>query len=91
MFFRAQEIDLEQQKTLGRKLGELSGKPDTSGLHIHPLTRDVCFFPFLGRMGLIESSLRSLEIISLLLPRRGRRGVIISGGRIDHTLRALVG
>lgn len=37
-FFRAQDLNLEDQKTLGRKLGELSGKPSHSGLHIHPVT-----------------------------------------------------
>ncbi|TYJ58195.1 hypothetical protein B9479_001019 [Cryptococcus floricola] len=38
VFFRAQDIGLEDQKTLGRKLGELSGKPQDSALHIHPFT-----------------------------------------------------
>jgi alpha-ketoglutarate-dependent taurine dioxygenase len=38
VFFRNQEITIEEQKELGRRLGELSGKPATSGLHIHPLT-----------------------------------------------------
>lgn len=37
-FFRAQDLSLEDQKKLGRKLGELSGKPSESGLHIHPTT-----------------------------------------------------
>ncbi|WVQ82460.1 hypothetical protein IAT38_004589 [Cryptococcus sp. DSM 104549] len=38
VFFRGQDLELEDQKTLGRKLGELSGKPGDSTLHIHPLT-----------------------------------------------------
>jgi alpha-ketoglutarate-dependent taurine dioxygenase len=38
VFFRNQEITIEQQKSLGTRLGELSGKPSTSKLHIHPLT-----------------------------------------------------
>jgi hypothetical protein len=38
VFFRGQDINLEQQKVLGAKLGELSGKPKESGLHIHPTT-----------------------------------------------------
>ncbi|ODN96532.1 hypothetical protein L198_04247 [Cryptococcus wingfieldii CBS 7118] len=38
VFFRAQDIGLEDQKTLSRKLGELSGKPQDSALYIHPLT-----------------------------------------------------
>ncbi|EED82686.1 predicted protein [Postia placenta Mad-698-R] len=36
VFFRNQDIDLEQQKVLGTKLGVLSGRPKESGLHIHP-------------------------------------------------------
>ena len=38
VFFRNQDITIEQQKELGRRLGELSGKPASSKLHIHPLT-----------------------------------------------------
>jgi hypothetical protein len=38
VFFRAQKgFTLEQQKILSQKLGELTGKPETSGLHIHPV------------------------------------------------------
>lgn len=36
VFFKNQDIDLEQQKVLGNKLGVLSGRPKESGLHIHP-------------------------------------------------------
>ncbi|KAJ3054394.1 hypothetical protein HK097_001945 [Rhizophlyctis rosea] len=38
VFFRNQDINIDQQKELGQKLGVLSGKPATSGLHVHPLT-----------------------------------------------------
>lgn len=39
MFFRKQdELDNELQKKLAQRLGELSGKPSTSGLHIHPVS-----------------------------------------------------
>lgn len=38
VFFRAQHIDIEGQKELVTRLGELSGKPATSKLHIHPNT-----------------------------------------------------
>jgi hypothetical protein len=41
VFLRAQELTLDEQKELTQRLGVLSGKPDTSGLHIHPLTREV--------------------------------------------------
>ncbi|WVQ82461.1 hypothetical protein IAT38_004590 [Cryptococcus sp. DSM 104549] len=37
-FFRGQDLNVEDQKILGRKLGELSGKPKDSTLHIHPTT-----------------------------------------------------
>jgi alpha-ketoglutarate-dependent taurine dioxygenase len=40
VFLRAQEITLQEQKDLTQKLGALSGKPDSSGLHTHPLTRE---------------------------------------------------
>ena len=38
VFFRDQDITIEQQKQLGDRLGRLSGKPESSGLHIHPTT-----------------------------------------------------
>ncbi|OXV07372.1 hypothetical protein Egran_04863 [Elaphomyces granulatus] len=38
VFFRKQDdIDDDLQKELAQRLGELSGKPKTSGLHIHPI------------------------------------------------------
>lgn len=53
MFFRAQVITIEQQTELAVRLGELSGKPDTSGLHVHPLTKE---FSELGdRVSVISS------------------------------------
>ena len=45
VFFRAQELTLDEHKELTQRLGVLSGKPDTSGLHIHPLTREVRYQP----------------------------------------------
>jgi hypothetical protein len=44
VFFRGQDITAQQQETLGTKLGELSGKPATSKLHIHPLTEEFSEF-----------------------------------------------
>ncbi|KAL4925431.1 TauD/TfdA dioxygenase family protein [Aspergillus undulatus] len=35
IFFRNQSINSDEQKVLGQKLGELSGKPETSKLHRH--------------------------------------------------------
>ncbi|EXJ77834.1 hypothetical protein A1O3_08993 [Capronia epimyces CBS 606.96] len=37
VFFRNQDLDVEAQKLLGQKLGELTGKPATSKLHKHAL------------------------------------------------------
>ncbi|KII95708.1 hypothetical protein PLICRDRAFT_34650 [Plicaturopsis crispa FD-325 SS-3] len=38
VFFRNQDLNIDDQKILGQKLGALSGKPAESGLHIHPIT-----------------------------------------------------
>ena len=39
-FFRDQELSIEEQKLLGTKLGELTGKPESSKLHVHPITEE---------------------------------------------------
>ncbi|KFY36046.1 hypothetical protein V494_05360 [Pseudogymnoascus sp. VKM F-4513 (FW-928)] len=38
VFFRNQDLSVDDQKTLGRKLGELTGNPETSKLHRHALS-----------------------------------------------------
>ncbi|KAF2497150.1 taurine catabolism dioxygenase [Lophium mytilinum] len=38
VFFRNQDINIDDQKILGQKLGELTGKPSTSKLHKHALS-----------------------------------------------------
>lgn len=42
VFFRAPQDDLsiEEQKDVTCLLGELSGRPDENGLHVHPLYND---------------------------------------------------
>ncbi|KAF9467603.1 taurine catabolism dioxygenase [Collybia nuda] len=40
VFLTDQDIAIEQQKELGTRLGELSGKPATSKLHKHPISED---------------------------------------------------
>lgn len=40
VFFRDQDLQVEDQKILGQKLGELTGKPESSRLHIHPVTEE---------------------------------------------------
>ena len=37
VFFRNQDLTIDDQKILGQKLGELTGKPSTSKLHKHAL------------------------------------------------------
>ncbi|KAI5450562.1 hypothetical protein NCC49_003017 [Naganishia albida] len=39
-FFRDQDLDAQQMATLATKLGQLSGKPASSNLHVHPLTEE---------------------------------------------------
>ncbi|KAF7305448.1 Taurine catabolism dioxygenase [Mycena chlorophos] len=40
VFFSAQDLTLDQQKELGRRLGRLAGNPASSDLHIHPISED---------------------------------------------------
>jgi hypothetical protein len=40
VFFRNQDITPAQQRELVHALGELSGKPKSSGLHVHPITKE---------------------------------------------------
>ncbi|KAF7789165.1 hypothetical protein EIP86_000102 [Pleurotus ostreatoroseus] len=40
VFFRDQNITIDEQKLLGTKLGELTGKPASSKLHVHPITEE---------------------------------------------------
>lgn len=37
VFFRNQDLSIDDQKLLGQRLGELTGKPETSKLHKHAL------------------------------------------------------
>lgn len=38
VFFRNQDLSIDDQKLLGQRLGELTGKPETSKLHRHALS-----------------------------------------------------
>jgi len=40
VFFHDQDITIEQQKILARRMGELTGRPASSGLHKHPISPD---------------------------------------------------
>ncbi|KIV82676.1 hypothetical protein PV11_04770 [Exophiala sideris] len=48
VFFRNQEITIDQQKHLAQRLGELGGKPSTSKLNKHPLLKSQPDFPVDG-------------------------------------------
>ncbi|EKM53412.1 uncharacterized protein PHACADRAFT_125125 [Phanerochaete carnosa HHB-10118-sp] len=53
VFFKNQDITVEQQKVLALKLGQLTGRPAESGLHKHPISEDT---PELGADTSIISS-----------------------------------
>lgn len=38
VFFKNQDITIEQQKELGLRLGKLTGRPAESSLHVHPIS-----------------------------------------------------
>lgn len=59
MFFRSQEFTTKQQELLATKLGELSGKPSTSKLHIHPLTAE--FSEFDDFVSIIDSEFNQIS------------------------------
>ncbi|KAJ3775196.1 hypothetical protein FB446DRAFT_725976 [Lentinula raphanica] len=40
VFFSSQDLTIQEQLELGRRLGELSGKPKSSTLHRHPISED---------------------------------------------------
>ena len=40
VFFRAQDLTIGQQKELALRLGKLTGRPETSALHRHPISED---------------------------------------------------
>ncbi|TFK38385.1 hypothetical protein BDQ12DRAFT_698593 [Crucibulum laeve] len=40
VFFTEQDLEIEDQKLLATRLGELTGKPETSKLHRHPISEE---------------------------------------------------
>jgi len=60
VFFVDQDLTIDQQRELGNRLGELSGKPKTSTLHKHPISEDT---DELGRgLGADISVISSMEL-----------------------------
>ncbi|KAK7047770.1 hypothetical protein VNI00_006098 [Paramarasmius palmivorus] len=98
VFFRNQDIAIDQQLELGERLGRLSGKPETSTLHKHPISEDT---PELGAEVSVISSMdgiaragnhRSLKATILPSPpsyhicrSRGSIAVIGQGWHSDIT------
>ena len=56
VFFADQDIKVNQQRELGTRMGQLTGKPTTSTLHKHPISEDL---PELGAEISIISSMGS--------------------------------
>lgn len=58
VFFPEQDITIEQQKSLAHRLGALSGRPTSSGLHKHPISEAT---PELGKEVSVISSMGCVE------------------------------
>ncbi|KAF9005149.1 hypothetical protein BDQ17DRAFT_1353911 [Cyathus striatus] len=71
VFFTDQDITIEQQKELGRRLGKLSGNPESSGLHKHPISEDT---PELGAEISVISSLGGIAKPVIQTSTRASRG-----------------
>lgn len=68
VFFRKQDgIDDDKQKELMQRLGELSGKPSTSGLHIHP----IC--PVSEQAKALKGSDEEISVISSRFKEKGAK------------------
>lgn len=55
VFFKNQNLTLQQQKELGLRLGQLTGRPAASSLHKHPVTETT---PELGTDTQVISSMQ---------------------------------
>ncbi|KAG7453065.1 taurine catabolism dioxygenase [Guyanagaster necrorhizus] len=71
VFFLDQDITIDQQKELARRMGKLSGNPRTSDLHIHPISEDV---PELGKDVSVISSKGGIARAGLDQSTRASKG-----------------
>ncbi|THU90611.1 taurine catabolism dioxygenase [Dendrothele bispora CBS 962.96] len=62
VWFRDQDLTIEDQRELGRRMGELSGKPKTSTLHKHPVSENT---PELGGDILVISSVSGISRVGV--------------------------
>lgn len=60
VFFKNQDITIEQQKELGLRLGGLTGRPAESSLHVHPISEST---PELGADTSVISSMGYVSVI----------------------------
>jgi hypothetical protein len=60
VFFPEQDIRIDQQKTLARRMGELTGRPASSSLHKHPISAQT---PELGKDVSVISSMGCVVFI----------------------------
>ncbi|KIJ58475.1 hypothetical protein HYDPIDRAFT_34157, partial [Hydnomerulius pinastri MD-312] len=67
VFFRDQDIPIDQQLVLAQRLGELSGKPASSKLHRHPISENT------SELGAEVSVISSMGGISRAGLQQGRR------------------
>ncbi|KAK1230396.1 hypothetical protein PQX77_006512 [Marasmius sp. AFHP31] len=65
------DLTISQQKELGERLGKLGGKPETSGLHRHPISEDT---PELGGDVSVISSKEGITRAGVHSTQRASRG-----------------
>ncbi|KAJ6589500.1 taurine catabolism dioxygenase [Mycena capillaripes] len=71
VFFPEQDITIEQQKIVARRMGELSGRPAASGLHKHPISPET---PELGKDVSVISSMGGISRAGIIDDTRASNG-----------------
>ncbi|KAJ7177002.1 TfdA family taurine dioxygenase [Mycena filopes] len=71
VFFPNQDLTIEQQKSLALRLGALSGRPPSSGLHKHPISEQT---PELGKDVSVISSMGGISRADFIDDARASNG-----------------
>ncbi|KAL0568960.1 hypothetical protein V5O48_013014 [Marasmius crinis-equi] len=71
VFLPAQDISIEQQRSLAIRLGELTGRPASSGLHKHPISEET---PELGKDVSVISSMGGISRAGVVDDARASSG-----------------
>ncbi|KAI1788528.1 hypothetical protein LXA43DRAFT_636798 [Ganoderma leucocontextum] len=71
VFFKAQDIQIADHLKLADRLGKLSGKPESSGLHIHPISEST---PEFGPEVSVISSMGGISRANFVEGRRASAG-----------------